>query len=145
MSELRFHMTRMYVVSQLVGINAAAFSYFGFWRQFRWYFALPATVITHYLARNFSMNGSISRLYYPLEPLYEEVRRHQSISRENPRGAVGIRDIQYSQESLSEEQTPILQRDDLSKADKRKILRQTRQARQTAVKSAGMQIAQIES
>ena len=106
-NELRFHMTHMYMISKLVGVNAAAFAYFGVFRQFRWYIGLPMTVVTFVLARNFSMKGSVSRLYYPLEPLYEEVRRHQSKTLENPRGASGVREIQNNQPAFEPERVPI--------------------------------------
>ena len=116
-------MTRMYVISKLVGINTAAFAYFGVFRHVKWYFGLPLTVVTFALARNFSMKGSISRLYYPLEPVYDEIRRHQSKSESNPQGAVGIRDIQKSTEAFEPTRVPLLERDDISKADKRKIMK----------------------
>ena len=122
-NELRFHMTRMFAISQLVGINAAAFAYFGVFRNFRWYIGLPMTIVTFTLARNFSLKASVQRLYYPLEPLYQGVRRHQSIPPENPTGASGIRDIQNYQVASELERVPITQRTELTKGDKRKILK----------------------
>lgn len=66
----------MVSIAYLVGLNAAAFGYFFAFRHLRLYLSIPFTFVTFHLARNFSMKGSINKLYYPIEPLYEEVRRH---------------------------------------------------------------------
>ena len=75
-SELRFLTTRMVGISYLLGFNCAAFGYFGLFRHLKLYLCIPFTAITFYLGKNLSLKRSINRLYYPIEPLYEEVRRH---------------------------------------------------------------------
>lgn len=120
----------MLAVSYLVGLNCAALAYFGALRHFRPYLGIPLTCITFAMARNLSLKGSINKVYYPVEPLYEEVRRHQTVSEVNPQGAKGIRDIERASQVISESNVPLTQRTDLTKADKRKIMRQTRGTRQ---------------
>jgi len=84
-----------------------------------------------------AMKSCINKLYFPTEPLYEEVRRHRSVSKEMPKGARGVRDIERVTQILSDEQqTPIMEREDLSPADKKKIRAQTRNMRQNAVQTA---------
>ena len=80
-------------VSFLIGANGAAFAYFGIFRHFKIYIGLPLTIITFFLAKNFSLKGSINRVYYPMEQIYQEVRHHQTVSDITPEGASGIRDI----------------------------------------------------
>ena len=100
-SELRFLMMRLVGVSYLVGLNCAAFAYFGAFRHLKLYVGVPLTVVTFALARNFSIKGSMDRLYYPMEPLYDEVRKHQTVSEVTPRGATGIEDIERVAKVLS--------------------------------------------
>lgn len=136
-SELRFLTTRMIATSYLIGFQTAVFAYFGAFRHLKLYVGIPLTITTFALARNLTMKGSINRLYYPMEPLYNEVRRHQTVSAATPRGAKGVRDIERATQVLTEQsQTPLTKRDDLTKADKRKIMRQTKAMRQQSVQYA---------
>ena len=121
-SELRFLTTRLLGISYLIGINCAAFGYFGVFRHLKLYVGIPLTVIAFALGKNLSMKGSINRLYYPIEPLYEEVRRHQTVSDVTPKGARGVRDIEKASQELSDGRVPLTKRKDLSNADKRKIM-----------------------
>ncbi len=66
----------MIATSYLIGLQSAVFAYFGAFRYLKLYVGIPLTITTFALARNFAMKGSINRLYYPIEPLYEEVRKH---------------------------------------------------------------------
>ena len=90
-------------ISYLIGFQAAAFGYFGAFRHLKLYVGLPLTVITYALSRNFVLKTCMNRLYYPVEPLYEEVRNHRSVSKATPKGAVGVRDIEKVTQMLSEE------------------------------------------
>ena len=124
----------MVAASYLIGLKCAAFAYFGALRHMKLYVGLPLTVVTFAMSRNLAMKSCINRLYYPVEPLYDEVRRHQSVSQATPKGAKGVRDIERVTQILEEQkQTPIMERDDLTKADKRKIRAQTRSMRQKTV------------
>ena len=101
-SELRFLTTRMIAASYLIGVQCAAFAYFGALRHMKLYVGLPLTVVTFAMSRNLAMKSCINRLYYPIEPLYDEVRRHQSVSEATPKGAKGIRDIDRVTQILEE-------------------------------------------
>jgi len=114
--------TRMVAISYLIGVQSAAFAYFGVLRHLKLYVGIPLTVVTFALSRNLATKSCINRLYYPMEPLYEEVRKHQSISKATPMGAKGVRDIERVTQILEEQQrTPIMEREDLTQADKKKI------------------------
>ena len=117
-------------ISYLIGVQATLFAYFGAFRHLKLYVGLPLTAATFILARNFSMKSCVDRLYYPLDPLYEDVRRHRSVSKATPQGARGVREIERTTHMQFEEQrTPLMERDDLSAADKKKIRAQTRNMR----------------
>ena len=62
--------------SNLVGLNCAVFGYFALFRHMRLYLGVPLTMISYSLGKSFSMKGYINRVYYPIEPLYNEVRSH---------------------------------------------------------------------
>ena len=66
----------MVAASYLIGLQCAAFAYFGALRHMKLYVGLPLTVVTFAMSRNLAMKSCINRLYYPVEPLYDEVRRH---------------------------------------------------------------------
>ena len=121
-SELRFLTTRMVSISYLVGLNCAAFAYFAGFRHLKPFVGVPFTLITFYLARNFSMKRCMDRLYYPVEPLYEEVRRHKTVSKATPGGAKGVKDLEMATATAEEQRVPLTKRPDLTKADKRKIM-----------------------
>ena len=131
----------MVCLSYLVGLNTAAFAYFAAFRHLRRYLGIPFTVVAFYMGRNLSVKGSISRLYQPIEPLYKEVRKHQTVTEVTPHGAKGVKDIEKATQVLDDaERTPLLQRTDISKADKRKIMRQTRERRKSSVKEDAEQM-----
>ena len=74
----------MVSISYLVGFQAAVFGYFGAFRHLKLYIGIPLTAVTFALSRNLALKSCINRLYYPVEPLYEEVRKHRSISKATP-------------------------------------------------------------
>ena len=81
-------------------------------------------------------------MYHPVEPLYEEVRKHQTVSEATPRGARGVKDIERATELLSErQQTPLKDRTDLTKRDKKKIIDQTKATRQKSRRLEAQQMA----
>ena len=75
-SELRFLSTRMYAASYMIGFQAAVFAYFGALRHLRRYVGIPLTFVTFLMSRNLAMKSCIGNMYYPIETLYDEVRRH---------------------------------------------------------------------
>ena len=93
-NELRFLSTRMMGLSVLAGLNFTAFAYFGAIRHFKLYIGIPLTVTTFFLMRNYELKLYMMKMYYSIEPLYEEVRRHQTVSAATPLGAKGVRDIE---------------------------------------------------
>ena len=74
MNEMRFVMAHMIGVTYIVGLNAAALSYFLVFRKLKLYVGLPLTFTTYLMARNFSMKHAMDSIYYPIMPLFDEVR-----------------------------------------------------------------------
>ena len=93
-NDLRFQMARMFSNSMLIGANVCAFSYFLLWRHLKLYVGIPLTFMSFFLTRNLVMKSCVNNFYYPLEPLYKEVRKHRTVSKDTPEGAKGVRDIQ---------------------------------------------------
>ena len=73
--ELRFQMTRLMGVSYLIGVNTALLSFILF-QRLRFYISIPLTVIAFLEGRNLAMRNCLDRIYFPLEPLYKEIRHH---------------------------------------------------------------------
>ena len=69
------------------------------------------------------MKSYVDRIYYPLEPLYKEIRTHKTVTESNPEGVKGVRQLREAlQESVeSETRIPIAERTDLTRRDKLKI------------------------
>ena len=74
MSEIRFVTAHLMQMTYLVGLNTAAFSYLLVFRKLKHYIGIPLTFTTYILDRNFSMKHSMNHIYYPLYPVYREIR-----------------------------------------------------------------------
>ena len=72
---MRFMMAHLMSITYLVGLNAAAISYCLAFRRLKLYVGIPLTFATYILARNFSMKHCMDQIYYPMLPLYQDVRR----------------------------------------------------------------------
>ena len=83
---MRFVTAHMLGITYLIGLNAAAFSYLMAFRKLKMYVGIPLTFATYILARNFSMKHCMDQIYYPLLPLYQEVRKHHTVSKQSPQG-----------------------------------------------------------
>ena len=73
-NEIRYIAANLMQKTYLVGLNTAVFSYLLVFRKLKHYIALPLTFTTYILARNFSMKHCMNHIYYPLYPVYREVR-----------------------------------------------------------------------
>ena len=141
-NDLRFLSTRMISISYIVGLNCAALGYFGMFRHLRKYIGVPLAFVAFSLGKSLTTKSLVNRMYYPIEPLYNEVRSHQTVSAATPTGARGVRDIEKANKLLGESRVPLMERTDLTKADKRKILKQTEATRNQTMRSAAQQMAE---
>ena len=81
-------------VSAIIGLNAASFTYFFILRnRLKFYLSIPLTVITFFQAKNLATKSFIERAYWPIEPIYEEIRQHQTVTPLTPSGAKGVREL----------------------------------------------------
>ena len=68
-------MTRLMGVSTLIGINTALITFILLRRKLFW-ISIPLTFIAYLEGRNIAMRNCLDRIYFPLEPLYQEIRYH---------------------------------------------------------------------
>lgn len=106
MNEMRYLMTRLVGVSYLLGINCAIAGYFMGLGRLRWYVSAPTTFVVFFLSRNLVMKNCIDKVYYPVQPLYQQVWKSHK--------AKTVSEISQS------EVKKIAERDDLSLEDKKK-------------------------
>lgn len=116
-NEMRFVTAHMLGITYLVGLNAAALGYFLAFRKLKLYVGIPLTFATYILARNFSMKHCMDQIYYPLLPLYQEVRRHHTVSKQSPSGLSEI----DAEAREGQARAPDHRRTDLTRADKKKL------------------------
>jgi len=74
-SEMRFQAARIFGLSYLIGLNSALAAYFLLLRPLKLYVKIPLTLVAFSLAKNFAIGHSIDRIYYPLQPIYSELRQ----------------------------------------------------------------------
>ena len=122
-------------VSHIIGLNASSFAYFFVFRnRLKLYLSIPLTIISFFQAKNLATKSFVERVYKPIEPIYEEIRQHQTVTSSTPTGAKGVRELkevmQQSQEI--EKKIPIEERTDLSEKDKMKFQLQNREKQQSA-------------
>lgn len=76
-NEIRFLSVRMLMISNLVGLNVSSMTYLLLFRnRLKLYVSIPLTIITFFLSRNYVMKSFVEKIYLPMEPIYEEIRRH---------------------------------------------------------------------
>ena len=102
-------------VSNLIGLNAAFFSYCLLFRNLKNYVFLTFSFFTFLTARNLVSKNSLERIYLPIEPIYKEIRKHRSVTKDTPEGAKEIKEIKSIDDYV-----PVEERDDLTKEDKAK-------------------------
>ena len=66
MDDMRYQMTRLVMISHLLGFNLALASYFCGFGKLRWYVSTPLTFATYFLFRNLVMKNLIDKIYYPI-------------------------------------------------------------------------------
>ena len=86
-------------------------------RHLKPYVALPLVFGTALLTRNLVSKFALERIYFCLEPIYQEIRTHRSVTKQTPQGAKSATDLKI------EPYVPIQEREDLSAADKLKAKR----------------------
>ena len=84
--------------------------------RFAIYFRLPLVIASIIVSRNFFMKCALERIYYPLEPIYQEIRKHRTVTKQNPKGINTIDKLRFQGDDF----VPIEERTDLSPEDKEK-------------------------
>lgn len=77
---LKFNTLRLISVSTLLGFNVAFFSYYLALRFLKPYVGIPLALGTFLVTRNILCRNSLERIYYPMEPVYQEIRKHRTIT-----------------------------------------------------------------
>lgn len=112
---LQFNALRLIDFSTLLGINLAFFAHCLVFRRLKYYWQLPLFFVTMLLSRNLISKNCFERIYYPLEPIYYEIRKHRTVSDKNPTGISDPSDL-----VIEPEYVPVEHRTDLSPEDKAK-------------------------
>ena len=74
-NELRFWATKYIILAWIGGINLAYLSYHVAFRHLKRFIGLPLTFIVFFEGRNMLMKNCMDKIYYPLEPLYQRLRK----------------------------------------------------------------------
>ena len=75
----------------------------------------------------------LERIYYPIEPLYKEIRQHRTVTTETPQGVKTIQNIKIDTETILPEN-----RDDLSELDKQKAIQMSESRMKQSVKAEAL-------
>ena len=100
------HSFKYLLASYLLGLNAAFLGYAGAFHRLKLYLGIPLTILTFTQVRNYTLNNCLGRLYYPVEPLYEEVRNENKA---------------FRRPKVETKFVPAKEREDLTDQDKAKI------------------------
>ena len=91
-NEIKFWATKYLVLSYIGGINIAYFAYHLAFKKLRRYVGLPLTFITFFECRNLIMKNCMDKIYFPIEPLYKELRGEEKQSETDTANGDGATD-----------------------------------------------------
>ena len=84
MGEVRFWAAKYMLVSWLLGLNIAFFGYHFAFKHIKLYLGLPLTAATFFVSRNLIMRNCMDKIYFPLKPLYDQLKAEEKLSKAAP-------------------------------------------------------------
>jgi hypothetical protein len=60
---------------------------------------IPLALGSWFVTRNLAIKNGMERIYYPIEPIFNGIRKHHSVTPQTPKGISEIKDIDISVQS----------------------------------------------